>query len=625
MPYHWPQKPVATNIDVATVRMGRFQAWARVCRPLLLWFVAFIALWGYTLHHHFLRQTRLAAAVSFQGKRIGYEAEIFLDGSPHRFGELVSLGRHQLTVRNPKAVTFQTNLFVWYGRRELGEIVLKRAKGILSVSAVPIAERLTIRGPEFSIVLTNSAGFTSSVPTDRYVVEASYKYWKEIEGVTVSTDATANHKIAPRLGTLTVGASHADISYELRKSDRTLMESGTLPVTIAGLSESSGYQLLSERKTDQQSQIVAVNGGTTNTVKVEFVYGTAIIESEPAGATVLRNGREIGTTPLTLPEVNLGSFEFTLHLAEFETVSGTLTIAANETNSFHTNLISRYFTLAMASARQYYANADYDRALKAATEALKHKAGDAEATGLQREAKTMGHLVRAEALALRGDFTNAISEANLALTTTPDSKQAKELLADYTNREQQRIEAVRKREAELAEQERQRRERERIEQLAQQRIRELHDGFAAANRPYENASLFSSYELIATNDVRKVGNAINSALTSKQPAFGNLKMNWLYPHIFMIEARQTIGIGYRACLILGTQVRENEVRIQFKVFEYEHPPDLKLLGGLFQLSTAINVTSQDPNVEAQKAERFRQRVKEGIELLKGRIQGAASP
>ena len=66
------------------------------------------------------------------------------------------------------------------------------------------------------------------------------------------------------------------------------------------------------------------------------------------------------------------------------------------------------------------------------------------------------------------------------------------------------------------------------------------------------------------------------------------------------------------------------MRIQFKVFEYEHPPDVKLLGGFLQLSTDIKITSQDPKVAAANAEKFRLRVKEGIELVRGRIQKATA-
>lgn len=69
-------------------------------------------------------------------------------------------------------------------------------------------------------------------------------------------------------------------------------------------------------------------------------------------------------------------------------------------------------------------------------------------------------------------------------------------------------------------------------------------------------------------------------------------------------------------------MRENQTRIMFKVFEYEHLPDLNLLGGLLKLTGDIKITSQDPKVAKEKAERFQVRTKEGVEVVKGRIQGA---
>lgn len=607
------------SIDVAPAKANRRWVWLRVCRPLLLWLLLFLVAAGHKLHEYLLQQTRLVAAVSFQGKK-SYEAVVTLDGKPYQFGDLVSLGSHTLTIRNPKAVSFQTNLFVWYGEHNLRGIDLKRTTGTLAISAMPAAEKLVIFGHEFDVTLTNSIGFTSSVPTDEYFVSANYKYWKRTEKVTVRADATATYGFAPKLGALQIEGSHPDIRYQLRNDKHELIEAGALPATIAGLPASDSYELIARRKEDWQTNAVSVTDGATNTVKVAFIYGAATIESDPAGATVLKAGRELGVTPLTLSELNTRSFEFSLRLAEYETVNGGIAITANATNAFHTNLISQHYTAAIASARQHFENKDYDRAIEAATEALKYKAGDEAAMKLQAESATMAHLSKSEAWGERGNFTNAIAEANLALATALENARAKELIAEYTNREQERLEAIRKHEEELAEQERQRREREAAERLAQVRTKELHEAFAIAERPYENASQFMSHELVVSNSAAVAGSAIETALTSEQPVFENVRLRWIYPHLFMLEGRQRVGVGYRDCLIVGSQVREDETRIQFKVFEYEHPPDLKLLGGMLQLSTGVTITSQDPKVVAEKAERFRVRVKEGVELVKGKIQ-----
>ena len=64
------------------------------------------------------------------------------------------------------------------------------------------------------------------------------------------------------------------------------------------------------------------------------------------------------------------------------------------------------------------------------------------------------------------------------------------------------------------------------------------------------------------------------------------------------------------------------MHVLYKVFEYENPPELKLLNGFLTATTSIKITSQDPQVEQKKAERFQMRVKEGVDLVRGRIQNS---
>ena len=126
----------------------------------------------------------------------------------------------------------------------------------------------------------------------------------------------------------------------------------------------------------------------------------------------------------------------------------------------------------------------------------------------------------------------------------------------------------------------------------------------------------------ATNATGGVATAINNALTGGQPTFEIVSYKWPSSDVFMIQARQRIGIGYREALIVGGKLAENETKILFKVFEYENPPELKLLNGLLSATASVNITSQDPNVAKERAEKLKQRILEGIKLVKGRIQRA---
>lgn len=352
--------------------------------------------------------------------------------------------------------------------------------------------------------------------------------------------------------------------------------------------------------------------------------GVAVVESEPSGATVYSDGRrELGVTPLSLPELQVGEFAFSLKLNDYEPVASMLTIAANQTNTFRTNSVSRFYTRAIQHAKELYAEKNFEQAAVLAAEALKFRADDTEAKRLQRDATGHAQLVRAEALGKQGDYAAAVKAATTATEILNESVYAKTLLADLTKREQERIEAEKKRQAELAEQKRKQEEAELAVRRRQQNINRLNTRFYELNRGYKNDALFSRHDLVATNAANSAATAINSALVGEPSNFEIVKYEWPQADTFTIQARQRIGIGYRECLIVGGQVNDGEMHLYYKIYEYENPPELKLFNGFLSATSSIAITSQDPQVEQKKVERFQTRIKEGVELVKKRIESIA--
>src|ERR1700723_1471844 len=172
---------MATQNTSATSE-SRARYWRRVLRPLFWWLILVLVLYGIRTHQRLMEETRLNFSVSMQGLAI--DANASFDGNPAFSGQKIPLGNHTFTITHPKGETFSTNMFVWYGEHDLGTIVLKRQMGTLSVSADPPAPFLFIRGSEWSVTLTNSHGFTVTVPTDQYTIESRYAHWESSDVVT---------------------------------------------------------------------------------------------------------------------------------------------------------------------------------------------------------------------------------------------------------------------------------------------------------------------------------------------------------------------------------------------------------------------------------------------------------
>jgi len=611
-------KPYGRDMSEPTPPATKPTPWRRAVRPLVWWSIMVLLMFAYRTHERLSASTRLTFEPVLAGKNVSFETETTLDGLGVSSGQRLTIGWHTLRLTHPKTRSFSTNLFIWYGENELGQIALERSAGKLVINANPAASRLTIQGPEFSLTLTNTPGITSAVPADRYVVQATYRYWNRRDEVVVAPDQNVVQKFAPQLGALRVESSHEDVTYLLLNSNSKVIEVGALPVSLNELPEGN-YQLRATRKSEQRELPLTIKSGVTNKVKVEFLYGAVVLETDPSGASVTSEGHDYGLTPLTLPELKPGEREFTVRLSDYEPVTTALTVVANQTNSFHTNLVSRFFSEAMTRAQRYYEAKDYEAAAEAATEALTHKPEDEFGERLQRTATGLGHLVRAEALGKREEYGEAIKQLNLVQETMPDSASAKTLLADYSKREQERIATENKRQAELAAAERIRREQEQAEQQARQKTSQINQSFNLLSRTYENTGAFNTQDLIVSNAVGVVATAINNALTSGQPVFQVIHYDWPHGDTFSIQARQRIGMEYRECLIVGGQLQTNETKVFFKVLEYDHPPDLKLLNGLLNVSGSIGITSSDPKAATERAERFQARVKEGVAVVRGRI------
>ena len=202
--------------------------WLRALRPILWWTILVLCLFAYHTHERLSEQTRINFTVDLESKPVGYEASATLDGRPFARGDRVSIGTHRFAISHQKALPMVTNLFIWYGEHDFGAISLKRTRGVLALETKPPVTRLSIVGTEFSLTLTNSAGVTSTVPTDVYRVDAYWANHAETKQVTVTSGTGGSLRLAPPLGAVTLESDPSGATV-IRTDGSTL---GTTPLTL---------------------------------------------------------------------------------------------------------------------------------------------------------------------------------------------------------------------------------------------------------------------------------------------------------------------------------------------------------------------------------------------------------
>jgi tetratricopeptide (TPR) repeat protein len=356
-------------------------------------------------------------------------------------------------------------------------------------------------------------------------------------------------------------------------------------------------------------EYTAVKGGTTNAFKVEIKYGTAILETVPAGAAVNSNGRYLGVTPLTLTELQPGTWNFDLRLDNYEPVAATLEVAAFETASFRSNLISQSYVGSMRSAREYMAAGNYNRAVEALDDALRAQINDPAATALQQQAVGLRGIQRAAALGKKGDYIAGIKELNNALAALPDNEQARQMLADFKQHEP-----------------------EQIERLRVERQKYPREVFNEVLGKINDAGLFDEHELKTAKPASEAAAAIVQRLQNIQPPFRVTRNQSPKPDTFEIEAMLELpGLlgegttsGRRQCIIVCGQTTDQETEILFKVMEYKAKTTIKFsIANLLQTATTDNVNYIPIHPSRlEMTDKLQVQLAAGVADVTARIQGA---
>jgi hypothetical protein len=493
-----------------------------------------------------------------------YDAVTTLDGQPVTAGQKISLGSHSFSVSHPKGETYGTNFFVWYGRNDLGAIILKRSQGTLNVVSQPLAGTITITGPEFSTTLNDVIRTNLTVPTDAYEIRADYPHWTESKNVAVRDRQTGVCVFTPQFGALHLTCNHDGATYGLQFANGQNADNGNLPTTVVGLPAGS-YQMTAAYHHRQLQKTVVLVAGVTNEVPLEFLLGAARIETVPAGAGVQTvDGRILGQTPLDLPDLTPPTAQFNLSLRGYEPVSVMLTIIADQTSIMNTNLLSVRFSQALQEARQY------------------------------RDA---------------GNWAGVTTAANEVLALKPDESEAQALLTTATDR----LDKARQRSA--AEQQQAESARQSLERLNQPRL-----VFNALCGQNSDAALFVEHEIKTIQPAKEVEAAIVKALQISPLGYQISADELKQPGVYQVTAQEIFSLGFlggteRVCLLVVGQTKDDETQILFKVVEY------KIKHNLVDLKDEKQLIPIHPS-RMQMDDLDQAHVKTGIRVVTERIQKA---
>ncbi len=525
------------------------------------------------------------------------EVTALLDGKPVVNGQLISLGHHEFRIIHSKADVFGGRIFTWYGGNEFGTIHLHRSKGGLDIAVKPAATSVQITGTEFQGTFSNTTGKLITLPTDEYIVRVVFPHWREERNVHVFADSTNSITIDPKFGSAELTCNQSNASFQVTKNAE-ILERGEFPAQLTEL-PAGKYEIIAFHHNYQIRQALEIRSSETNSLACDFLYGSAKIESRPAGARVFsQDGRLWGTTPLTISELPVGDWKFEAKLDGFEVAFIVLKVSTNETVAFSTNLVSFSYTGGLRNARAQIQSGNYRDAVATLQAVLREVPEDAATLSLLKEAEGLSHIAQGEAVAKTGGFTAAISQLNEALALLPGNTRALSLLEDFKVREAGQLRILKA--ARLTQ------GKGLLESLAPQ---------------YKGWSSFDVNELSSTKKKADLHAAIRTAF-GKSSGFGITKDQEMGSDCFCIEAVQKItgAIGFvtgkRVCVVVGSQATDEECLVFYKILEYKAASFMTLgpadLVGVIDDHMVPAVATQDgkPN------DKLLARIKEGVTAVR---------
>ena len=353
----------------------------------------------------------------------GINPSIAVDGKPFATESKINLGRHQIVITFPGGETFSKNVWVFYEKNDLGILPLESSKGSLSVTVKPSPATVVVEQESKKINQGDAPLKIQKLPVGDYIVRVLRGVYEEKRLVSIERQQQTETNIVLNLGGLQLFSDASDTDCELSGSGRHWsgklpiaiddVPGGnySLTVTRKGWEQTKTVSIsrgsITTNKTefpygsieltsDPSGLVISTNGveiGKTPIVLSElkpgqysftasdgendlsedvdvapkaaakhafvFQYGTVQLSSTPIGATVIRKGKEIGKTPLTLNHIPAGDTMVELRFQGYVSTNLPIHAVEGDTTKLSAKLTSERYVQAMKQAHEALDAAKY--------------------------------------------------------------------------------------------------------------------------------------------------------------------------------------------------------------------------------------------------------------------------
>lgn len=306
-------------------------------------------------------------------------------------GGTAAFGWHTFAVTMPDANSIRRKVFIGLGTNNLSPIELARNRGRLNLDIMPKAKILQISGPYWHVALTNTSGFTNTIPVGSYQGRAEFEHFTQPFSLVVESNKTCEFSLRPAMSALALNSDPEGASFQLLDLDRTkTIKEGKTPAFIDALSVGH-YQVRLAHSNYLKETNLTLDRYMTNRLQVLFEYGQITFKSNPAGASIYENDRPIGRTPATIRGIKPGHYVFYLTHPGYFPGEYDLDMPGQVHLDLSTNLLNIRYARAMTNAQEA-ADAsppDYELALANLEIALKEIPSDKAATDLKAKYNTI--------------------------------------------------------------------------------------------------------------------------------------------------------------------------------------------------------------------------------------------